>query len=308
MASSRWLSSWTTFSCFPAESRNSIGNKLRPSSIRCPSLLIRSRIVLCSFVVIRAFMAGAASQAGDADSSRAPGLTSALQGPWIPTVVLYCWCHSDSASVLLYFYIDEKKQLTVNRQYVTISISILQTFRFWVAMYHLHPPMAFFILQLIRYARACSSYECFILRTMRLSNKLLGQGYVKERLRSSLRKFYGRYGDFTKQYEVPLSRMLHDILDDGPHTVTPSIDRTLHQFLTITDLHLITEFDFLPYFARFPQNICNGCDTEDAYSSGHLVLSHFGTCMCSNVETNLSWTCLVSGLVNFEHPSVLLFC
>ena len=26
--------------------------------------------------------------------------------------------------------------------------------------------------------------------------------------------FYGRYGDLTKQYEVPLSRMLHDILDD----------------------------------------------------------------------------------------------
>ena len=48
--------------------------------------------------------------------------------------------------------------------------------------------------------------------------------------------------------------------------------------------------------------------TEDAYSSGHLVLSHIGTCMCSNVETNLSWTCLVSGPLNFEHPSVLLFC
>ena len=31
-------------------------------------------------------------------------------------------------------------------------------------------------------------------------------------------------------------------------------------------------------------------------------------CMCSNVETNLSWTCLVSGLLNFKHPSVLLFC
>ena len=62
--------------------------------------------------------------------------------------------------------------------------------------------------------KVCSSYECFILRAMRLSNKLLGQGYVKERLKSSLRKFYGRYGDLTKQYEVPLSRMLHDILDD----------------------------------------------------------------------------------------------
>ena len=54
---------------------------------------------------------------------------------------------------------------------------------------------------------------------------------------------------------------------------------------------------------------CNGCGmpTEDAYSSGHLVLSHFGACKCSNVETNISWTCLVSGLLSFEHPSVLLF-
>ena len=76
------------------------------------------------------------------------------------------------------------------------------------------PAYGVFISQLIRYARACSSYECFILRAMRLSNKLLGQGYVKERLKSSLRKFYGRYGDLTKQYEVPPSRMLHDILDD----------------------------------------------------------------------------------------------
>ena len=56
-------------------------------------------------------------------------------------------------------------------------------------------------------------------------------------------------------------------------------------------------------------NICNGCGMpiEDAYSSGHLVLSHFGTCKSSHVETNLSWTCLVSGLLSFEHPSVLLF-
>ena len=37
--------------------------------------------------------------------------------------------------------------------------------------------------------------------------------------------------------------------------------------------------------------------TEDAYSPVHLVLSHFGTCMCSYVETFLS----------MEHPSVLQF-
>ena len=46
-------------------------------------------------------------------------------------------------------------------------------------------------------------------------NKLLEQGYVKERLKSSLRKFYGRYGDLIKQYEVFLSQMLNDILWPG---------------------------------------------------------------------------------------------
>ena len=43
------------------------------------------------------------------------------------------------------------------------------------------PAYGVFISQLIRYARACSSYECFILRAVRLSSKLLGQGYVMER-------------------------------------------------------------------------------------------------------------------------------
>ena len=39
-----------------------------------------SNIHIYTFVVSRAFMAGAASQAGDADSSRAPGPTSVIQG------------------------------------------------------------------------------------------------------------------------------------------------------------------------------------------------------------------------------------
>ena len=74
------------------------------------------------------------------------------------------------------------------------------------------PTYGVFISQLIRYARACSSYGCFILRATRLSNKLLVKGYVKERLKSSLRKFDGRYGDLIKQYEVSISEMLNDIL------------------------------------------------------------------------------------------------
>ena len=51
----------------------------------------------------RAFMAGAASQAGDADSSRYLVSPLVCRGRWMSTVVFYCWCHSDSASGLLYF-------------------------------------------------------------------------------------------------------------------------------------------------------------------------------------------------------------
>ena len=69
------------------------------------------------------------------------------------------------------------------------------------------PAYCVFMSQLIRYARASSSYEGFILRAVQLSsNKLLGQGYLKGRLGSSLPKFYCRSGDLIKQYEAPLSQ------------------------------------------------------------------------------------------------------
>ena len=74
------------------------------------------------------------------------------------------------------------------------------------------PAYGVFISQLKRDARACSSYECLIRRARRLSSKLLKQGYIVERLKSSFRKFYGRYGDLIHQYEVSLSRILNDIL------------------------------------------------------------------------------------------------
>ncbi|KAK3097484.1 hypothetical protein FSP39_010037 [Pinctada imbricata] len=69
-----------------------------------------------------------------------------------------------------------------------------------------------FISQLIRYARASTKYTDFVLRARRLSDKLLSQGYVCDRLTSSLRKFYGRCGELVIHYDVPLSRMVDDIL------------------------------------------------------------------------------------------------
>ena len=61
-------------------------------------------------------------------------------------------------------------------------------------------------------SRLAADFFCFILRARRLSSKLLKQGYLAERLKSSFRKFYGRYGDLIQQYEVSLSRMFNAIL------------------------------------------------------------------------------------------------
>ena len=102
------------------------------------------------------------------------------------------------------------------------------------------PAYGVFISQLIRYAQACSSYGCFILRATRLSNKLLEKGYVNECLKLSLRKFYGRYGDLIKQYEVSLSQMLNDILWPDHIQWQPPTDQTLYRTLPFTEFWVVS--------------------------------------------------------------------
>ena len=114
------------------------------------------------------------------------------------------------------------------------------------------PAYGVFMSQLIRYARACSSYECFILRARRLSSKLLKQGYLVERLKSSFRKFYGRYRDLVEQYGVTLSRMLNDILTLDQQWLPyrsdfPPISWPLYRAWPS------------PNYEWFPWGICNGC-------------------------------------------------
>ena len=58
---------------------------------------------------------------------------------------------------------------------------------------------------------------------------LVKQGYLLERLKSSFRKFYGRYGDLVQQYEVSLSQMLNDILTLDQLQCIPT-NQTFHQF------------------------------------------------------------------------------
>ena len=163
------------------------------------------------------------------------------------------------------------------------------------------PAYGVFISQLIRYARACSSYECFILRAARLSSKLLGQGYVMERLKSSLRKFYGRYGDLIKHYEVSLSQMLHDILGHDHVQWHPRLIRHYTNLRTYYRTGLLPILTLLPNFGGFHGTL----QRVRLANRGRLLLRTpgpvpFGTCICSNVETILSWTCHVYGPFEFR--------
>ena len=68
---------------------------------------------------------------------------------------------------------------------------------------------------------------------------------VKNYLKSSLMTVYGRYGDLTKHSEVPLSRMLHNILENDHIQWHSPLMRHYTNFWPFTDLDLITEFDLI---------------------------------------------------------------
>ena len=140
-----------------------------------------------------------------------------------------------------------------------------------------------FISQLIRYSRACSSYECFILRARRLSSKLLKQGYLVERLKSSFRKFYGRYRDLIQQYGVTLSRMLNDILTLDQQWLSTNF-MTFIPSLTLTELWVVS--------MEHLQRVWLASRERLPFRTPGSV-PHFGTCQCSNCWDQIPRTCHV---------------
>ena len=64
------------------------------------------------------------------------------------------------------------------------------------------PACGVYISQIIWYSRACGSYQDFLDRGLLLTRKLLNQGFLLVKLKSSLWKFYCRHHDFVNRYRI----------------------------------------------------------------------------------------------------------
>ena len=84
--------------------------------------------------------------------------------------------------------------------------------------------------------------------------------------------------------------------------MTPSIDQTLHQFANLLPNWTLLPFlTLLPNFGGFHRTL----QRVRLANRGRLLLRTpgpvpFGTCICSYVETILSWTCHVYGPYEFR--------
>jgi hypothetical protein len=74
------------------------------------------------------------------------------------------------------------------------------------------PAYGVYISRMIRYTRACGSYQDFLDRGLLLTRKLLNQGFLLVKLKSSLRNFYGRHNDLVDRCGISVSQMTTDML------------------------------------------------------------------------------------------------
>ena len=181
---------------------------------------------------------------------------------------------------------------------VTISTSISQTFRSWVAIFHL---------------------PCFYLtaHTVCQGLLLLWMFYSKG---GATFIWAPRTGICDGTFEIVPQEVLWSILGSHqtlwslpfpnvtwhsgtwPCTMTPSIDQTLHQLANLLpNWILLPILTLLPNFGGFHGTL----QRVRLANRGRLLLrTHgpvpFGTCICSNVDTILSWTCHVYGPFDFR--------
>ena len=112
---------------------------------------------------------------------------------------------------------------------MTISISILHIFCSWVAIYQLRPPPPMALSNSLNDMPGFASrMNVLFWGRQDFQISFWKRDMSRNAWNRHWRSFFGRYGDI-KQYEVPLSRMLNDILKPGQIQWHPSIDETSYR-------------------------------------------------------------------------------
>ena len=99
--------------------------------------------------------------------------------------------------------------------------------------------------------------------------------------------------------------MLHDILGHDHIQWHPQLIRHYSNLRTYYRTGLFF-YRFWPYYQILEVSIEQ--PTEDADSSGHVVLSHLGLKFVLMLRPFFPELAMSTDLLSFEHPSVLLFC
>ena len=185
---------------------------------------------------------------------------------------------------------------------VTISTSIPQTFVSWVAIFHLRQPMV------------CMSHNSYVMLGLApLMNVLFWErrdfhvnfydrdmsGNIWNRPSGSSIVDIGISSNILKSPSPKCYITFWDLIiySETLHWSDISLNRDL-----ITELDLITHFDVISLF----QEVSTGhLQRVQLFNRASLLLrtpsrTPFGTCICSNVENILTWTCHVYGPFEFR--------
>ena len=69
------------------------------------------------------------------------------------------------------------------------------------------PAYGVYISKLIRYSRACGSYQDSLDRGLLLTRKLMNQGFLLLKLNPTLRKIYALHHDLVDRYGISMSQL-----------------------------------------------------------------------------------------------------
>ena len=110
----------------------------------------------------------------------------------------------DIAEILLKVALNTTKSSIIISYVVALNFPIV-SFPFICSNIPAAPAYGVYISQMIRYSRACGSYQDFIDRGLLLTRKLLNQGFLLVKVKSSLRKFYDRHHDLVDRYGISVT-------------------------------------------------------------------------------------------------------